>query len=70
MGKIPDHIKIIYIMMLRDGCKAREIMSDKDGMLLDCACDVIGAWEGYSQAIKTRKVVSDFIRKYMILHDS
>jgi hypothetical protein len=67
MSKIPHHIKIIYIMILQHKFAARELAEDLNGSLLDCldcAVDICGAWEGYSQAIEERNNVMRFVQKY------
>lgn len=67
MSDIPNHIKILYLMFLKQGYTAQQIKVDLNGELYDCSCEVCGAWGGFAHAANTRNEIMKFINDYEII---
>lgn len=69
MSEISNHIKILYIMFLKNNYTADQIKNDLNGGTFDCACEMCGIWETYTLAVETRNKVIGFINEYGILQE-
>jgi len=66
---IPNHLKFIYIMILKHNQSIISILK-RSTLSWNTAVDIVGSWEGGEQALALEKEARIFINKYGILRDS